>query len=1145
LYRQSAAYQEDQAFWLEKFSELPENLFEARNRQVDKSNRSARKELYIPRAAYDRLNTVSRQLGATTFHLILALLFVYFSRRQGNRDFVIGLPVLNRGKAAFKKTVGLFMGVSLLRMAVDPACTLGDLVAAIRKQLREDYRHQRFPLGKLIQQLQGFQEKDRLFNLTLSYEKQNYAEHFMQTRTTVIPLTHQAERVALAVYIREFDEAEAVKIDFDYNLNYFDAEMMADVAAQFEHLLQQALEAPDRPLGQYAILRDQDQSLQLDAFNRTERSLPPVETLLPLFATAAQGAPNKIALRDRHQSISYEALDRLTDSIAARLLQREPKALPVGVLMSRSAYTVAVLLGILKAGKPYIPLDPSFPEERLKYIQEHSGLSVLISDASDKAAAFEQVEVVDLKELLAEARMTAPQGLPQVTGEQTAYIIYTSGSTGRPKGVEIGHHALLNFLWSMQQPPGLETEDLLYAVTTYAFDISILEFFLPLITGATVYVADQETLDDYQQTILSITQVAPTVIQATPSFFQLLVNGGWAGAEKLKLLCGGDLLSEELAGQLLQRGRELWNMYGPTETTIWSTIQQITRPEQAADIGKPIANTQCYVLDEQQQLVPLGSIGVLHIAGDGVAKGYFKAPELTAEKFVANPFGTGRLYHTNDLVRWTRTGTLEFLGRNDNQVKIRGYRIELGDVEAQLHRIPELRQAVVVACRQRGQEAFLAAYVLRERSDFDLQACLPLLEQCLPAYMVPRALIPVDAFPLTPNKKIDRKALAQRPIQSEHSATAAAPVRGIVQEQLATFWQEVLDLEQPVGPADNFFALGGHSLNAVRLTERINTQLNYQIGLKAIFDHPTVETLAGYLATQDRQQPSIPLAETKALYALSPSQYNLWLAAQDPRRSIAYNLVAAFEVEGGLHEERLLRAIHRLVEEQEILRTNFIEREGQVYQLIRPAESAMVEWTSREVPADQLESALQHYVDQAFDLENDLLLKMCLLRSQGGPDLLVFCTHHLIMDGASLEVFTNTFLAYYNAKEADRPAVRLQLRFKDYSEWLNTREPEPAALDFWQHYLKDYRSGASMRPDRESSPPAGTNGAFIDLAFTLEETDKLRRLARHCQSTPHNVLAALLHLAVYQLTGRTDHVIGTVNSARNRPGLYGMIGMLV
>jgi surfactin family lipopeptide synthetase A len=625
VYQESEAFQKDKHYWKEKFEQLPEPLFERKDASVQR-NESDRKTLIVQRETYHQLEQLAKANRCSTFHVILGSLFLYFGRKHQQKDIAIGLPVLNRGKSIFKKTVGLFMGVNALRISLDFDMNFTELIGAIRQQLRQDYRYQRFPLGKLIQELGAFQEKDKLFNITLSYEKQNYADHFSGTNTKVLPMTHQSERVALALYIREFDAAEAVNIDFDYNLNYFDETEIAQVVAHIEQLIHKVGETATLPLKEYNYLTSQEEKQLLETFNNTYVSGTEKRTVIDHFAEKATMHPDRVAVKDDSVAYTYSELDELSNAVRNNLLLQEGTLsdVPVAVMMPRSADLIVALLGIMKAGKAYIPLDPAFPKERLQYIVKNSGVHNVLYAGSENEQPDFGVPLIAYKNLCSqpETKGTIPQ--VELTPATLAYIIYTSGSTGNPKGVAIPHSALINFLQSIQQTPGIQENELLFSVTTQSFDISILEFFTPLISGASVYMASKELLLDPLQIIKKLNEVQPTIIQATPSFYQMLFNAGWKGNSNLKVLCGGDVLSAALAEKILQHCAVLWNMYGPTETTIWSSCKKIENPADAANIGSPIRNKSFYILDADKKLLPVGVPGAIYIGGKGLAKGYYK-----------------------------------------------------------------------------------------------------------------------------------------------------------------------------------------------------------------------------------------------------------------------------------------------------------------------------------------------------------------------------------------------------------------------------------------------------------------------------------------------------------------------------------------
>lgn len=1143
-YQKSEDYINHRDYWVEKFKTLPENLFTKKD-PYSQLARSERKTLTISRSIYNALNRQSKELNCSTFHLLFSLLYVYFGRKHQNDDFVIGLPVLNRSTADFKRTVGLFMGVSPLRIKLDYENTLQELIVAIKNELRQDYRYRRFPIGKLVQELQLFQETEKLLNITLSYEKQDYSNNFGSTKTSVIPLSHKSERVALAIYIREFDDNEDVNIDFDYNLNYFDGASIAQVTSHYENLIQCVLNAPDSKLKDLNYLSAKEEEQLLVTFNNTKADYPN-KTLLDFFGNQVKENANKIALSDKNETLSYVELDNLSNKIAEYIsnYSREKNIDNIGVLLERSATTIAILLGILKAGKSYIPLDPTFPEIRLQYIIDHSGIELLISDQAE--SKFSEITTIESNDLLISILKLNGNVRHEVKSSDTAYVIYTSGSTGKPKGVEIGHKALLNFLLSMKDKPGVDAADILFAVTTYSFDISILEFFAPLISGASIFIVDNETLKEPEKLIQLLNEVNPTIIQATPSFYQMLFNAGWGGSSSLKVLCGGDLLSEDLADQLLQKCGDLWNMYGPTETTIWSSIKRITAKEEASNIGMPINNTEFYILDSFKKLVPIGSSGALYIGGDGLAKGYFKAPELSQHKFIPNPYNRKSLiYETNDMARWTLDGEVEFLGRNDNQVKIRGYRIELGEIETRLNNLPEVKQAIVIAKKNNNQNAFLVAYILKENDNYNQKSCILTLENELPKYMVPYTYVEVEDFPLTPNKKVDRKILSQREITKSQNRKEFQEPQSELQEGLIEFWKEVLQIESAISIEDNFFSLGGHSLNAVKLIHLINSELLYSINLKTIFDFPTVISLSKYLSTIDHSEKLvIPESEKKEYYQITPSQWDIWLASQDPERSISYNMVAAFRVNGEIDIVQLNKAVNQLILEHEILRTNFVESDGGVYQKVNDAQACKFEISIDDTTEDRVNETIRHYINSEFNLEEDLLVKMKIIDTGKTTSYLIFCTHHIIMDGWSLEIFTKDFFKNYSTQSNQNKAADKVLQFKDYAEWLTSNLESASDNNFWSGYLKDFHFKESFLSNI-TLIKIGHEGDHRRFEFTKLETDSIGEYLKRENVTLHSFLIAVLNCLIFKFSEHDDVVIGTVNSGRNNHELTDMIGMFV
>ena len=623
-------------------------------------------------------------------------------------------------------------------------------------------------------------------------------------------------------------------------------------------------------MSQQSISTDEQQKLLFE-WNRTKADYPRGSCVHHLIEAQARRTPHAIAIQFDGRTLSYAELDARADQFANQLRTRGVGLeVRIGVYVERSLEMVIALLGILKAGGAYVPLDRGYPSDRIKYILDDARVKVLVTQKSlIKLLPPMSAEVLcidaESEVIAAEPRKDFPA---EPNAANLAYVIYTSGSTGRPKGVQVEHRSVVNFLHAMQHSPGLGPEEVLLAVTTICFDIAGLEMYLPLIVGARVVIASREVAQDGKQLMQLLRASHATVMQATPATWRLLFESGWQGNRRLKVLVGGEALSAELARQLVSHCGPVWNMYGPTETTIWSAVHQVDgRDERAVPIGKPIANTSFYILDGELEPVPLGAEGELYIGGEGLARGYFEREALTAEKFIADPFSSqpgARMYRTGDLARYRRDGNVEFLGRADHQVKIRGFRIELGEIEAVLAQHPGVRNAVVLAREEVLGDQRLVAYVVPEPESVVTSSELRShLQKHLPDYMMPSAFVQLATLPLTPNGKVDRNALpAPKPQHFEFDHDYVAP-RDQVEKKLATLWEEVLEI-RPIGVKTNFFDLGGRSLLAARLFMKISRTFGKDLPLATLFGAPTIEKLANEL------RPRAAAPDYSSLVAIQP-----------------------------------------------------------------------------------------------------------------------------------------------------------------------------------------------------------------------------------------------------------------------------------
>ncbi|MCB8978818.1 MAG: amino acid adenylation domain-containing protein [Ardenticatenaceae bacterium] len=824
----------------------------------------ARQLFKLPADLTQALEALSQQESVTLFMLLLATFQTLLHRYANQEDIVIGSPIANRNRTEIEGLIGFFANMLVLRTDFSNNPSFRELLQRVKEVALSAYEHQDLPFEKLVEELQPERDLSRTPMFQVVFALQNAPMPALKLpNLTLSSFPIDKGTAAYDINMAMWQTGGALHGRIEYNTDLFDADTVARFIRHFQQLLTVIVAAPDTPVAELPLLTLAEEA-QLAAWNNTQADYPQDSAIHHLFEAQAAQTPGKTAVTFANQSFTYAELNQRANQMAHYLqhLGVGPETL-VGLCVERSLEMFVGLLGILKAGGAYLPLDPAFPPERLAYMVEDAQLAFLVTQESliaDWQWTNQTCQLISLDGDETSIATHASSNLPALAStNQLAYTIYTSGSTGRPKGVQIPHRAVVNFLNAMRQQPGLTQEDVLLSVTTLSFDIAVLELFLPLVVGAEVMLVSREVAADGAALMAALAEANATVMQATPTTWRLLLAAGWAGSPTLKILCGGEALPPALANELVDKGRSLWNLYGPTETTIWSACYQITGPVSKVPIGRPIANTQIYVLDTQRQPVPIGVIGEIYIAGDGLARGYYGRPELTSERFVADPWGNGRMYKTGDQGRWLADGNIEFLGRNDHQVKVRGYRIELGEIEANLNRHPGVGQAVLTTHRDASESSALVAYIIpadktAPPASDDLRAYLG---ESLPDYMIPHLFIFLETYPLTPNGKIDRKVLPA-PEREQLSQTHHFVAPGTAfEEVLAEVWEEVLNLA-PIGIHDNFFNLGGHSLLATQVVSRIRDRFEIALPVRHLFEAPTIAQLA------DRVE-QILLAEIEAL----------------------------------------------------------------------------------------------------------------------------------------------------------------------------------------------------------------------------------------------------------------------------------------
>jgi amino acid adenylation domain-containing protein len=862
------------AFWRERLAGSPVaiDLPFDRPRPPVQGTRGARATLRLDALLSGELRALARRQQATLFMLLLTGFDTFLSRLSGQEDVLVGTPVAGRQRRELEGVLGLFVNTLVLRADLTAPQSFTGLLARVREGSLDAYAHQDLPFERLVEELRP--ERHLAHNPVFQVF---YVLHHLGGGGVRMPGLHvtapsvdnHTARFDLSLSLADpGPESEAGIHGFlEYNAELFDPATVERFATHLATLLAAAAARPNLAVADLPLLTETERWQLVQEHNDTAAPVPAATLHEPIEALAARH-PGAIALvTETGESLTYAELNGRANRLAWRLrgLGVAPGAV-VALHAERSAGLVVALLAVLKAGGAYLPLDPSHPRERLAWVLQDSGATVLIADPGSVPPLPVEGPAPHLLPLESgtEAFAAEPDhDLEQLAGaEDLAYVLYTSGSTGRPKGVEVRHHGIANFLASMAREPGISSSDALLAVTTVSFDIAGLELWLPLCVGARVVLAGRETAASGARLAAALREHAITVLQATPATWRLLLDAGWEGSPRLVALCGGEALPPELAAGLTGRVGALWNVYGPTETTVWSTLRRVGREEVGADggslpIGRPLANTTAHVLDRGLEPVPPGVAGELYLGGAGLARGYLRRPELTSERFIPDPFAAvpgGRLYRTGDLVRRLASGELAFLGRADHQVKLRGYRIELGEVEAALARHPAVRQAVAgVRETVPGQPQLIAWLAAAEGTDPSVNELRGALRSELPDYMIPGVFVRLDTFPLTPSGKVDRKALpAPEGGRSRLGSDYLAPA-GPVEEKLATLWSEVLRVDR-VGARDNFFELGGHSLIATQVLVRVQDAFGVELPLRDLFENPTVTGLAERIVQAELQR---------------------------------------------------------------------------------------------------------------------------------------------------------------------------------------------------------------------------------------------------------------------------------------------------
>ncbi|AOW99701.1 hypothetical protein BJP34_09735 [Moorena producens PAL-8-15-08-1] len=1116
-----------------------------------------------------QLQELSQHSETTLFMTTFAVFAVFLFRYSAQNDMVIGSLIANRNYSEVESLIGFFANTLPLRMNLQGNLSFEQLLRQVRQVTLSAYAHQDVPFEQVVEALQPERSLSYAPLVQVMYLYQDAPVKPLElSGVTIKPLPQIHPGTSKFELSLSMEQTESGLIGtWEYNTDLFEEQTITRMTEDFQTLLAAVVEAPQERIDKLPLLSERERHQLLIEWNDTAREYPTDKCIHQLFEEQVEKTPDALAVVFENEQLTYQQLNQKANQLAHYLqsLGVGPEVL-VGICVERSVEMIVGLLGILKAGGSYVPLDPNHPLERLSYMLADSGVKVLLTQESMvELLPVQTALVVDIDRANWQMQNTQENLEIEVNSSNLAYVIYTSGSTGVPKGVQICHKNVVNFLNSMSNFPGLDQEDTVCAVTTIAFDIAALEIYLPLTVGAKVVVTSREISTNADSLLSELLKSKITVMQATPATWQMLLTAGWSSDYPLKVLCGGEALTAQLANRILETGSELWNLYGPTETTIWSAIYQVPASTTAAingyvplSIGQPIANTQIYILDSHLEPVPVGIAGELYIGGEGLGRGYFNRPELTSEKFIPNPFSNSRsecLYKTGDLARYLSDGNIEFIGRIDNQVKVRGFRIELGEIESILNSHSQIQESVVIAQEDPLGNKRLIAYIVSEDELIKTNQLREFLKQKLPEYMVPSAFMTLETLPLTPNGKIDRKALLAVNVDLSLEEQYVAPSTPN-QEIIANVFASVLGRVN-VGIYDNFFELGGHSLLATQLISRLRQSFEIEIPLRAIFESPTVKQLDGKIIQLRRNggqftaPPIKPRGEKEEL-PLSWSQERLWFLAQLEGTSPTYNIPGAVRISGDLNLKAFEQALSEIVHRHEILQTSFRTVDGRPWQVIEPETTIKINLVDlQQLEAKERESALYQYVQQEaiapFNLESAPLIRCSLLCLEEKEYALLLTMHHIISDLWSIGVLIEELSSLYQAFNGGEPSPlsELEIQYADFSvwqrEWINGQVRE-AYIDYWKQALNGAPELLDLPTDRPRPSVQTYQGKTQRFCINTDLTDKLQILSCQLGTTLFMTLQAAFATLLYRYSGQSDILIGSIIANRNYLEIESLIG---
>ncbi|WP_339226903.1 bacitracin non-ribosomal peptide synthetase BacA [Bacillus sp. FSL K6-0972] len=1135
-FNQSDAMKKQEAYWLDVYRDIPSKLdfpYDYKRHHIDTFEGSS-VFLEMGQELSDHIRKLAKHTGTTLYTVMLSAYYVLLNKYTNQTDIVVGTAAAGRLHPDLQDVFGVFVNTLALRNEVDTSNSFKEFLQQTKERTIAAFDNSEYPFDDLIRKLNGVRESNRnpLFDTMFVLED---ARMFTKQKGDVklSPIIFELDNAKFDMIFNVLDFEQKIVLNIEYSTSLFKEETIQKIAEDYFRILEEVSENRDVALYQIDMISRQEKRTLLESFNHTKTAYPKGKAIHQLFEEQAKRIPDHTAVVFEDQKLTYRQLNEKANQVARLLREKgvKPDTL-VGIMMERSSDMITAILGVLKAGGAYLPIDPEYPLERMRYMAFDSQVKVIISDVPlGKGLTAESIELIHMAdERIAEQDRSDIDNVNQ-SGD-LAYVIYTSGSTGKPKGVMIEHQSLINLCRWHQSCFEVGQNDNSSIYASISFDAFVWELFPYITAGATVHVLNQETRLDVEKLNRYFHDHHITI-----SFLPTPVCEQFTALDNHSLrtlLTGGDKLNV-----FKEKSYQIVNNYGPTENTVVATSFPIDKSYQNIPIGKPIDNVKVYILNKDLQLCPLGASGELCIAGEGLARGYVNRPELTREKFIENPFVPGeRMYRTGDLAKMLPDGNIQFLGRVDQQVKIRGYRIEPGEIENQLLKYEKIEEAAVIAREDGDHDPYLCAYV-KAKKEVEPEKIRAFLKKSLPDYMIPQHFVQLDRLPLTVNGKVDKKSLPVPERSAAMDRRYEAP-RDQMEEKLVSIWEEALGINK-IGINSNFFEVGGHSLKAAALVSTIHKELNVKLPLRKIFETPTIKGLREYIgAAKESAFTSIGKTEEKPYYRLSSAQKRLYILCQASSH-VAYNMPFAMTIEGDFDIRRFENTLKNMVKRHESFRTSFVMIDGEVMQQIEKEIDFQVAYS--DIGKESAEEKIKSFI-RPFHLEKAPLLRAEVVKVNEREHLLMFDMHHIISDGVSTDIFVQELGALYEGKSLEP----FHIQYKDYAEWEKSHARRDELKRQEEYWLKTYKGDIpvlDLPTDHKRPLTKSSEGDTVTAAIESETFRKLQHMAKENGVTMYMLLLAGYTALLSKYTGQEDIIVGTPAAGRNHEDIQHLIGMFV